>query len=181
MPSTVALSELDESMEVACYWQDISDIFVPMKSRGQQLREARQSAGMTQAELERRSGVPQSNLSSYERGTRPISEAMLDRLTTAINKQTPSHRVQVHRAEVLRALVESGASDPAVFGSVARGQDHPGSDLDLLITAGPDTSLIDLALLSERLEDILGCKVDIVTRGALRSEDDRLVADQVPL
>ena len=59
----------------------------------------------------------------------------------------------------------------AVFGSTARGNDHPDSDLDLLISFEEDApwSLLDLAALKLELEDLTGRRVDLVERDALQN------------
>ena len=49
-----------------------------------------------------------------------------------------------------------------VFGSVARGQDRPGSDVDLLADLPPELSLFGLARVQDELEAILGTRVDLV-------------------
>jgi hypothetical protein len=54
-----------------------------------------------------------------------------------------------------------------VIGSVARGEARPDSDLDLLIEVGPATSSWFPAGLIMALEQLLGCRVDIVTERAL--------------
>jgi predicted nucleotidyltransferase len=50
-----------------------------------------------------------------------------------------------------------------VFGSVVRGDDQEGSDLDLLVDAGPGTTLFDLGALQADLEEALGVRVDLLT------------------
>ena len=56
-----------------------------------------------------------------------------------------------------------------VFGSVARGDAHPGSDVDLFaeFDAGARLSLVGLASLRAELSDLLGAPADLVERGAL--------------
>lgn len=58
-------------------------------------------------------------------------------------------------------LSEMGVKRVRVFGSVARGDDHPGSDLDLLIDFYQTPSLFDLGGLKSDLEEELGVPVDI--------------------
>ena len=57
----------------------------------------------------------------------------------------------------------------SVFGSTARGEDGPGSDLDLLIEFDDDAgwSLLDVARLQGEVEDLAGRRVDLVERRAL--------------
>jgi hypothetical protein len=65
---------------------------------------------------------------------------------------------------VLRQLVEDrGFTRLAVFGSVARGEAHSDSDVDLLVDAPAGTTIGDLVALQELLADILGRPVDVVT------------------
>jgi predicted nucleotidyltransferase len=54
-----------------------------------------------------------------------------------------------------------------VFGSVARGEDHSGSDVDLLVEFTRPKSLITLVSIEQELEDALGRKVDLLTPAAL--------------
>lgn len=54
-----------------------------------------------------------------------------------------------------------------VFGSVARGESGPNSDLDLLVDLEPGRSLLDIIGAKQDLEDLLGRRVDIVTERSL--------------
>ena len=56
----------------------------------------------------------------------------------------------------------------SVFGSLVRGEMHADSDIDFLVDFDEEYSLLDLAGLLVGLEDLLGCKVDVVPRRALR-------------
>ncbi|MCB8876394.1 nucleotidyltransferase family protein [Acidisoma silvae] len=58
-------------------------------------------------------------------------------------------------------------TNPRVFGSVAKGEDKDGSDLDILVDALPDTTLFDLGALQEELQLLLGVPVDVRTPGDL--------------
>ncbi len=68
---------------------------------------------------------------------------------------------------VLPALRRRGVVRASIFGSVARGEDHPGSDLDLLVEFEPGRTLFDLSGLRLDLQEQLGRPVDIVTPGGL--------------
>ena len=72
------------------------------------------------------------------------------------------------RDEIRRAAAESGARDVRVFGSVARGEERQDSDVDFLVVLEPGRSLLDLARLELRLEQLLGRPVDVVTEAGLR-------------
>jgi predicted nucleotidyltransferase len=72
------------------------------------------------------------------------------------------------RLDAVRAVIARyPVANPRLFGSVARGEDREGSDLDLLVDPLDSTTLFDLAGLESELSDLLGVKVDVVTPGAL--------------
>jgi uncharacterized protein len=71
------------------------------------------------------------------------------------------------RAEILAIAARHGARNVQVFGSRARGEGTRKSDLDLLVNLDPGRSLLDLIAIKQELEDLLGCKVDVVTAEAL--------------
>ena len=72
-------------------------------------------------------------------------------------------------APVLRAMAqESGDSDLAVFGSVARKQAREDSDIELLITPAPGSSSFDLVEFKELLEQVLGRGIDLISGGGLK-------------
>jgi predicted nucleotidyltransferase len=69
-----------------------------------------------------------------------------------------------------------------LFGSVARGESHPGSDLDLLVEMDADRSLLDLVGLEQDLEELLDRPVDVLTDGGLHpTVRQRVLADARPL
>ncbi len=71
------------------------------------------------------------------------------------------------RQDILRLAAQHGAWNVRVFGSLARGEARSDSDVDILITLEPERSLLDLIALKQDLEDLLGCKVDVVTEAAV--------------
>ncbi len=71
------------------------------------------------------------------------------------------------RADILRVAAKHGASNVRVFGSVARGEAGPDSDIDLLVEAGPHTSAWFPVGLIDDLQDLLGHPVDVATVNAL--------------
>ena len=79
-------------------------------------------------------------------------------------------------------LARHGASNPAVFGSVARDQALPGSDVDLLVDLPAGASLFDRAELKSALEDLLLTRVDLIRRRNLKPELKATVeAEAIPL
>ena len=72
------------------------------------------------------------------------------------------------KRDELKALARKhGASNIRIFGSVARREETPGSDIDFLVDMEEDASLLDLARLKNDLEDLLGKPIDITTKPAL--------------
>lgn len=67
------------------------------------------------------------------------------------------------REDILKLASSYGASNVRVFGSVARGEDTETSDIDFLVSMEQGRSLLDKAGLLADLQDLLGCKVDVVT------------------
>ncbi len=131
------------------------------------LRDRRTAAGLTQTELARRSGVAQPNIAAYERGSRVPSPATCRKIEAAL-RPTPSASLRAHRESVVAILERHRMSNPRVFGSVASGQDGPGSDLDLLVDASPGLDLLDIVDAAAELEALLGVPVDLVTSRSLR-------------
>ena len=72
--------------------------------------------------------------------------------------------LNAHQAE-LQAL---GVKSLAIFGSVARNEAHPNSDVDCLVEFSIEASLFDLFKVRHYLEDLLNCDVDLGTLDALR-------------
>lgn len=68
-----------------------------------------------------------------------------------------------------------------MFGSVARGDENPDSDIDLLVEFEQGASLFDQVRISEAASELLGRQVDVVSARALREEDDDVRADAVAL
>jgi uncharacterized protein len=73
------------------------------------------------------------------------------------------------RRKAILALAERyGVYDVRVFGSVARGESGERSDLDLLVKVRPGRSLFDLGGFLMDVQDLLGCKVDVLTDDGLK-------------
>jgi len=94
----------------------------------------------------------------------------------------PSHALAAKRADILALAAARGVSRVRNFGSVARGEDREGSDVDLLVDVPAGTSLLHIVGLQLEIEDALGVKVDLCTERelhpALRS---RILAEARPL
>lgn len=165
-----------------------------MAIAAQLIRDARRRAGLTQAELGERAEIPQSVVSAYESARREPSVDMLTRLAAAagfdlrldLRPATTRSPLQVvvdrNRLRLRRELLRLGASNVRVFGSVARGEDTPDSDVDLLVDVGESTGLFALGRMRSAAERILGANVDIVPAHSLKADArERALAEAVAL
>jgi len=90
--------------------------------------------------------------------------------------------LQAKREDILQTARKYGAYNVRVFGSVARGEADEKSDIDLLVDMEKGRSLLDLAGLLIDLEDLLGCKVDVVTTDGLRERiRERVLKEAIAL
>lgn len=79
-----------------------------------------------------------------------------------------------------RELAELGVRSLDIFGSVARGEAAPGSDVDLLVDFDRPIGLFHFFRVQRRLEQILGCRVDLVMRDAVKPQlRDRIFREAV--
>lgn len=147
---------------------------------GEILRQARSRAGLTQRELAQRAGISQSVIAAYESGSREPSLATLAAMVEATGVTldldlgsalpTPTrlangsigHRLRRRRAAVLALAARHGVSDVRIFGSAARGEDGPNSDLDLLVHLPEGAGLFALSRFKHDLEELLHVAVDVV-------------------
>ena len=79
----------------------------------------------------------------------------------------PIDSLHAHRQAILALATQHGARNVRVFGSVARGEDRPDSDVDLLVDVEPGRSLLDVIALQQDLEVLLGRPVDVQTDAGL--------------
>lgn len=143
------------------------------------IRPARLATGLSQSELARAATVSQPNLSAYENGRRAPSPEVLERITRALAGR-PSLRVATHREAIRELVARHHASEPRVFGSVARGDDEAGSDIDFVVDFNEEASLLDEVGLRLALRELLQVEVDIVASDGLRGAfRDRVLSEAV--
>jgi uncharacterized protein len=164
------------------------------------LRDARQLGGLTQAQLSTRSGATQSVISAYERGRRePGAETFLMLIEAAgldfiirvpiTNYQHPTlpdsaqtRALVKHRQQILDLVAQYHASNVRIFGSVARGEARPDSDIDILVDFGPNTGLFSIVALQESLSKLLHFPIDLGDPKSLKPHVQPSVAkDQLSL
>lgn len=148
------------------------------------IRVTRERAGLTQGALAKRAGTSQPAVSRYESGAASPSVATLDRLLAAmgarlellvsdaprrLDARTPRMaKLRSHREQIMKTAQRHGATNVRVFGSVARGEDGPDSDIDLLVDLDVRTrGLLPLGAIAEELAQLLDERVDVAPAGAL--------------
>jgi predicted nucleotidyltransferase len=131
------------------------------------IRGERHAAGLSQSQLARAAAIPQPNLSAYENGRRVPSPEVHERIKRALAVR-PSQRVEKNRDSIRALVAEHHATAPRLFGSVARGDDEPGSDVDLLVQFTDEASLLDEVGLRLALGDLLRVEVDVVAEDSLK-------------
>ena len=86
------------------------------------------------------------------------------------------------RKEILDLAAKHGARNVRVFGSAARGEAAETSDVDLLVNMERGRTLLDLVGLWQDLEELLGCKVDVIAEGGISSYlREQIIEEAVPL
>ena len=86
------------------------------------------------------------------------------------------------REKTLPELKKAGVLRSSIFGSFARGEAGPESDIDILVELPEDKGMFDLIELEARLGSALGKKVDVVTyRSIHHSLRDRILREQIPI
>ena len=93
-----------------------------------------------------------------------------DRLDGAMGVSRTDMRelLKAKREEILRIAARHGARNVRLFGSVARGEADTESDVDVLVDMEPGRSLLDMGGLLMDLQELLGCRVDVVSERGLR-------------
>lgn len=163
------------------------------------IRMSREAAGLSQDALAARAGTSQPAISRYESGASSPSVETLDRLLAAmgarlelraaaaprrLDVRTPRMaKLRANRDRVRRIAHRHGASNVRVFGSVARGEDGPDSDVDLLVDLDVRArGLLPLGAIADELSALLGERVDVAPASALAPHvADSALAEAVPL
>lgn len=163
------------------------------------VRRARSRAGLTQSQLAAKAGITQSVISAYESGRRQptlptlasLVEAAGFDLTIGLRRSADplyrltgplGRRVRRNRDALAAAVRAHGAANLRVFGSVARGEERPGSDIDFLVDLPSEMGLFGLGRLRTDLETIVGAPVDVVPATDVKPDiRTRVAGDLIPV
>jgi predicted nucleotidyltransferase/DNA-binding XRE family transcriptional regulator len=138
------------------------------------IREARQSAGLSQAALASRARTSQQTIASYESGLKQPGAGTLERILHACGFElelarlpaasgSPRRLLDEHRATILRLARQNGARNVRVYGSAARDEEDEAGRIDLLVDLQPGRTVLAVAGLAEDLSEALGTRVDVAT------------------
>lgn len=164
-------------------------------SVGKRIAERRRARGMTQNSLSTAASMDRTALAKIESGRRRVSSAELGRIARALSIPIEAlldeargkagitlGELRRKRKAILRVAARHGATSVRVFGSVARDEATPTSDVDLLVKLDPGRTLLDHAALLVELQRLLGKDVDVVTVEGLRERlRERITREAVPL
>ena len=90
--------------------------------------------------------------------------------------------IQQLKEKIIPLLKKEGVIRSALFGSYARGEETPASDIDILVELPDDRSLLDLVSLQFSLEDALNKKVDLLTFNSIHPLlKSYIKKEQIPL
>lgn len=130
---------------------------VTARARADLVRAVRQASaqGMTQSQIAATIGRSQPEVSRLLRfhGTTPLA-----------------HHLRRNAEEIRQLVAQAGGTRVRVFGSVAIGEDQPGSDVDLLFAMRQPLSLMQLGRLEHQIAKLLDTPVDLVPESALRPD-----------
>lgn len=151
------------------------------------IRSARMSVGLSQRSLAASAGTSQPAIARDESGRADPRADTLERILAAcghrlslapvpartenIPARGPMGRLlRRHHGAVLLAVERAGLRNPRLFGSVARGEDHHGSDIDILVDLRDDSDVLAIYELRKLLVPMLGDRVDVTCPEVLRKK-----------
>jgi len=142
-----------------------------------ELTEVMEREGVSRAELARRMHSSRSTVGRVlDPDDESVTLAILSRAAAALGREPavglaperPSVLLERHRHELRRIAEEHGLKNVAVFGSVARGTDTAGSDLDLVADMPENLDLFAVAVIEEAMSAVIGHTVDLGERKCLK-------------
>ena len=93
-----------------------------------------------------------------------------------------NRKIQQIIMKIKPVLEAGGVSRASLFGSVARGENHPDSDIDLLVDIKKPISLLEFVGLQNKLEDAVGTKVDLVEYNTIKPALKKyILGDQIQI
>lgn len=166
----------------------------PSGALGSRIAQARRARRLSQAALAKAISLDRTAVSKIESGRRRVSSLELHSIARALNlpiesffsggrkADDPLRVVRKKRSAILRIARRHGAHSIRIFGSAARGDATPESDIDLLVEMEPGRGLFAQAAMLLELQDLLGRNVDVVTVEGLRKRiRERVLGEAISL
>ncbi|MDQ1307217.1 MAG: uncharacterized protein QG671_3049 [Actinomycetota bacterium] len=155
----------------------VTDLAEVARRSDEAVREARAELVLAVREASRQ-GLTQAQIAEQIGRSQPEVSRLL-----RFNGRGPlALRLRRNAREVRRLIGQAGGGHVRVFGSVAAGTEHTGSDIDLLFDMGTPMGLMELGALERRLSELLGSPVDLIPSAALRPDlREQVLAEAVPL
>ena len=119
-------------------------------------------------------------ISLIESGGREATPAVRQALVAALAVR-PSHVVPLLRERIIEIIERNGGSRPRIFGSVARGTDDTGSDIDLLVHFEAGRDIVDLLTVEQQLSELLTFDVDVISDDSAGTVAVQALREAVPL
>ena len=89
--------------------------------------------------------------------------------------------LRLKRDDVMRIVHAHRGRRAYLFGSLARNEGTPASDVDVIVEFEPGSSLFDLMHLETDLRELLGVPVDVVSAGGLLARDEQIRREAIPI
>jgi hypothetical protein len=119
---------------------------------------------------------------SFHRHKKSLARYKITGIPPLEKRMNVAQLLKDKRSDILEIAAKNGAHNVRVFGSIARGEDTDTSDIDFLVDMEPRRSLLDVAGLLIDLENLLGCRVDVVTtKGLKKSLRDQVLNEAIAL
>lgn len=161
----------------------LSEALSEVASARDRVENTRRADALARARLESavvracRAGAPQREVAERAGVSQPyVSQVLAANRERFVPTSELGYLLAAHRREVHDVVARYRGGNVAVFGSVARGDDRPGSDIDLLVDIPEDMGLITMAKMEQELNEILDASVDVVPARLVRPEVRRTAA-----
>lgn len=151
-----------------------------MSNAGHRIRLRRTAAGLNRHDLAAASGVDESLIAADEHGSQQPTEAVRRSLGRPLRVR-PSQLLRAMREQVVSAVAAAGGTDARVAGSVARGDDEPDSDLDLVVRFPAGADIVTLLTLEEQLSELLTAPVNVISADSSSGGVKRALTQAPPL
>ncbi len=132
--------------------------------------------------IKRKDSSPGKIQKSVQNDTVDRAHGMIGVYSPSLPDTPLGHRLRKCRYAILDCAARHGASNIRVFGSAARGEDRPDSDVDFVVDVGKGTGLFELEALRRELSEIPGVPVDVALSDSLRPRvRAEIERDAIPL